>query len=927
MIRVNEKEYLDTKETVNYIISNTPNLPINKGNPYPPMHNRLKKLHLKEHPSVICRDDIYYCDIDFINENIELYKNSQSTNVIYELLKELVPNQKTSFAALILKRFNAYSIDLFSFSTRYINTNVCQEALLKIREVYNKECIEKKELLELIHSTFANLEESGCANKYITRAIKEENLEVIPANYKYNFFSYSASSLYPKETVQNILNYIKKNIHKDLTLINLSMKEYFLLTSDEFNNNYQVLTLDDCIELYWNTTEKYLNHTAELKRMFEKTEVKVIKFNGVAPYVSIKELNELKELMKDYVPASKYFKDLNIGIDFRVPVAQNNNIIGFIFKNLYYIHKSEIERYINIANYNKDLLESDNFYDTFVLKTKYFPHKNETKFPKTKKLFLRFIKSLKRKKNDAQHMFRLYNTIFDNIEVELECYNEVENNELFKVLLSISDNESKKTTGYIITFINYLKKKENFNLLSVSELQTYEEKKPYKPEEFINLLSAMLSVIEDKEKLEKLYGNWQLTSAFAYVFLHFCLAWRRMDLVENLPSVDLSMISSDVSDGELFINWLKDGNKLTYQQSRYICETLEEETARLRKRANKNDEILHCIIPDSLMYEVATLLCINEANKQIYFKHSPRANLAKDDRNFLAGYTNGNKLVSQFKKVDIDIEKILNGSFDNTRMNKGFLSLVRDKAEELNLFSYTCIELLRSHKAKPYQLAETTKIYLNKDVERGSVLAFSTGTMGSVLYLLKELIDNKFNTKALEEKIQDIKELNVTPYGLETSINSISKKVTAMNKELEEYFKSNRSPEDFLVKFLYGQEFQGIEKQTKCLIKITRDETNNLRIAPKDCKSNSSISHCPLKKRSCIGCDYMVALRYFIYEFKKKYDEIITKLENAKSKIDKENFAYMVNYLYIPLIDDLTVVVGDENVSKILDLDRLKKLN
>ena len=522
-------------------------------------------------------------------------------------------------------------------------------------------------------------------------------------------------------------------------------------------------------------------------------------------------------------------------------------------------------------------------------------------------------------------MFKVYHSILDNIEVDLQPYNEFENNELLQeVLIGYTDND--KLTRMTITFINYLKKKEKFKLLSVSKFEDSVEKQPYEPEEFINLLSAMLSVLEDKDRIEKLYGNWQLSSAFTYVFLHFCLAWRRTDLRDNLPSVDLSMISSDVSDGELFINWLKEGNKLTHQQSRYICETLEEETKRLRNKANKNDEFLHCVIADSLMWEVATLLCINEANKQIYFKYTPRASRTRADRNFIHGYTGGDKLVSQFKEVDIDIEKILNGSFDNTRMNKGFMNLVRDKAEELNLFSYTYIELLRSHKAKPYQLSETTKIYLNKDVERGSILAFSTGTMGSVLYLLKELVDNNFNTKALEEKIQDIKELNVTPYGLETNVNSMSKKVTAMNKELEEYFKSNKSTKDFLEKFLYGQTFGGIEKQTKCLIKITRDEDNNLRIAPEGCDGKTPINRCPLKRRSCIGCDYMIALRYFVYEFRKKYDEILTKLEKAKSEIDKENFSYMVNSLYIPLIEDLEVVVGNEEIHKILDLKRLERL-
>lgn len=925
MIKINGKEYLDIQETLDYMISNTPNF---KGLHYTNMNLKFKRLHSKGHDSFVCKDGIYYCDIDFIKESIELYKNSQLANVIYRLLEDLMPDKNpNNFLRPVSNKLNSYHIPLFDDKVLYINTNICQEALVKIREVYDKKSISKKELVQLLYSTFVGMEQSDFSvDKYINSIVKELELEVIPKNYKYNFFSFSNSSLYPEKTVQDILNYAKENIYKNLTLINLSPEEYVSLTTDEFNNDYQVLTLDDALAINWDAQEKYLNSTPELKRTFKDTEIKVLRYKTGNTYVSIKELNKFKELMKDYVPASQHFKDLNLGVDYNPAVAKTNNIISFRYKHIYYIHKSEIERYINIANYNKDLLEADNFYDAFILKTKYLPHEKESKFPNAKKIFKKYIKQSKRKKTDASHMFRVYNNILDNIKVDLQPYNEFENNELLQVVLNnFSDND--KLTKMTITFINYLKKKEKFKLLSVSSLTNSTEKKPYKPEEFIKLLSAMLLVLEDKDRVEKLYGNWQLSSAFTYVFLHFCLAWRRTDLRDNLPSINLSMISDDLSDGESFINWLKQGNKLSYEQSRYICEALEEETARLRKKANKTDEFLHCIIADSLMWEVATLLCINEANKQIFFKYSFKASTTRDDRNFIHSYTSGDKLVSQLKKVDIDIEKILNGSFDNIRMNKGFMNLVRDKAEELNLFSYTYIELLRSHKAKPYQLSETTKIYLNKDVEKGSVLAFSTGTMGSVLYLLKELVDNNFNTKALEEKIQDIKELNVTPYGLETNINSMSKKVTTMNKELEEYFKGGKSPKDFLEKFLYGQTFGGIEKQTKCLIKITRDEENNLRIAPIGCEDKTPISHCPLKRRSCIGCDYMIALRYFIYEFRKKYDEIFTKLEKAKSKIDIENFQYIINSLYIPLIEDLASVVGEEDIYKILDLDRLQRLS
>ena len=99
--------------------------------------------------------------------------------------------------------------------------------------------------------------------------------------------------------------------------------------------------------------------------------------------------------------------------------------------------------------------------------------------------------------------------------------------------------------------------------------------------------------------------------------MHYCLAWRKMDLITQLPTPNLKQFD-DVTGGEQFIKWLESDNSINDEIANTICKGLEKTTERLRLNASKNNIKLSCIISDSLAKEVATLLCINEANRQIH---------------------------------------------------------------------------------------------------------------------------------------------------------------------------------------------------------------------------------------------------------------------------------------------------------------------
>lgn len=59
---------------------------------------------------------------------------------------------------------------------------------------------------------------------------------------------------------------------------------------------------------------------------------------------------------------------------------------------------------------------------------------------------------------------------------------------------------------------------------------------------FITLLAKLTEVIADKDKIKLLYRDWRVSTAFTYVFIHYIVAWRKMDLIKQLPSADLRSI-------------------------------------------------------------------------------------------------------------------------------------------------------------------------------------------------------------------------------------------------------------------------------------------------------------------------------------------------------------------------------------------------
>lgn len=921
-----KNNYITTKEYREYLFEN-----FNRTNPLYEVNKKFRKA-LKENTfgdNVIEKNNIIYIKKEYFNECIKLYRDSIELSVVIDKIIEFWGeeiNSRQNISGLIERRCNPYKILLLHGMNFFISKDEFELILKGIKEIKEKECITRSQFFYIINNSFQGIEYAVFPERIGNKFIKENKLEVFSNNHIGNFYP-NGEYLYPKETVDKVMQHFKADVKSNVKLINMDLNEYLALNKTDFENDYKILEGEE-FETFGETINSSKNFKS-IYAVFKDTDVKLIWIPKYKPYVSKKEFYEYVDFRNKYVPTTAYFNSL--GIKFNTNMARNIGIEIRTYKKVCYMKKEDIDRYIYVYNYNLEFRNANSLYDRVRIKIKYYPNKNDDKYPKFKEYLMDFVKYVNKSVNTTDYTYRIYaiyNVILDNIKKDLEPKNELENNKLFSKVIRLI-YESQNNRRILIQFINYLIDNRNFKLKRIIDVKEKNIKEPYTKEQFISLLSKLIEIVSNENNLKKLYRNWNLSSAVSYVFMHYCLAWRRMDLISQLPKPNLNSISSDITDGESFLIWLENGNEITYEVAKDICKSLEEETKRLRKTAHKNNIKLSCIISDALVKEVATLLCINEANREIHCNKKHKGRVRIDERCFNGVYTTPKYIQILFEEnFNIDVEEILDGNFDNIRMNKGFLTLVKEKAEELNLFAYQYTQVLRGHAPTRGALAETTKIYLDKDIEKASLMAFATGTMGSITYILNSLVDEDFENKSMQEQIECIENLNMTPYTIEKNIKTISNKISKVKNEIERFLKQGGYKKGFLQDLLYGQDSYGIEEKTKCLIKITKkEELGIIRVKSMNYKEeNSTNKWCPFNRRSCIGCEYMIALRYFVYEFEKKFNQVLNDLESAKSQLDKEIAIESINNLYIPVINDLGLIIGYDEVSKVIDTERYKKL-
>ncbi len=620
------------------------------------------------------------------------------------------------------------------------------------------------------------------------------------------------------------------------------------------------------------------------------------------------------EINKDFTPNFLKYRQIKI------------IIAPSLGDNCTYIFNKDISKLLECIKYENDLKGAKTLYEKYKIKITRSKIYNNT-IPNTIHILDQYclIKSGESRSRDVNGLsnifFSIYEILCSKLEKELKDLSKNKLNIVTLKLVEVAGNCGINVEKRMILFLKYLKENRTVKEIPIFTKHSIKQKsnEPYEPKSFIKILMVLLNILTNQETIKKIIRDRTTSSSLLYVYLHFVLAWRMRDLLEKLPLPNLELINFNANS---FLNWIENKNNMfTEEMGRIICCNIEEQVNRHRILADKNNKELVCIIPESMYATLGLLLCICEANR-VYEKNKNKRNC-----NTTTLISNGSRdsiiIDKSFKKVGgISINEILGNGFSNIRAVKSFLTNISEKSEEFKFGAgYYYAQILRSHKNQPGLVSEVTKIYVNKDTSKASVNAFLTGTMSCVKYNILSLIDDKFEGYDYKEMESRVLGLNMTPYEIENTMKIIAEKCTKIRAFLNKRLTTRIEKDIFFKELLYGKKSYGLHRNTKCLFRVVRVATEDVKkIGITDNKG------CPYNTSSCIGCEYFIALKYFIYEFVDRFNELIQDLEKSNTVIDiKMNIDRIYN-LYVPMIREIQIEIGKEKVNQLLDVEKIKEV-
>lgn len=164
------------------------------------------------------------------------------------------------------------------------------------------------------------------------------------------------------------------------------------------------------------------------------------------------------------------------------------------------------------------------------------------------------------------------------------------------------------------------------------------------------------------------------------------------------------------------------------------------------------------------------------------------------------------------------------------------------------------------------------------------------GVMSGVKYRLLEAIgvDISSERKEIDKAVSEIK---LTPLQTELTMRNLSEKSKMINEFLDRIL-TGKDAKLTLKELLYGKKSYGKHVYTKCLyrafLNAQEGESENISSKTKQCINANS--------EGCIGCPFLVAERFFLYEVEKRLSSAVDGkhgicnyfIENEIETIDKE---------------------------------------
>lgn len=785
----------------------------------------------------------------------------------------------------------------------------------------DKEYLKFKEYCDLITQDFYGMNpfdgDNGCGYRSLIRLLNKNNIEYLLPNTELNS---TLNTLFLKSTIEKVKDLLENSIG----IININESKYNINKADispEFLNKY-----------YYTKAElKTLLGINNVTGKLAINDINAIRINiGKNEYMYRKEqIDEIVTIYKNTIKATDLLNEISKELGIQIKKERFLNYINKnyelekkvpFFKNNTLIYRKDID---DIKKHFKFIIEQEKTvtaYDKYKIFLKNTPLKND-KIPNTLDLLDKYCLTKSNESNRYSDLYRdfvtIYKVLVSRLSVELIT---LKQDKVIDLLRYTQDNYGYTAKENLRIFYNFIltncNSKENIITKSSKEDKEVE---PYTIDVYFEVLYILMNKMNDRNFIETLLDNRALTSLLTYIFSHYTTVWRKKDIIRQIPYPNLKIIGFE--NGYDFIQWIKNkDNCFTVEMGKEICNDIEHKIETFRLTASKNDGDLVLFISEFMYGAYGLLLCICEAHRETV--RDKNFKTERSDTLLSIGAIDSRNQKKYMPVIFGDRLPLLlpTSSFSNRRANKSFETYVSNKSEEWNMgIGYLMASILRGHKLNDNLISETTKIYINKNVDQVSLEAFCSGTLGGIKYKLLELLEDDFSTKPSIDKINAINALPITQYQIENIMKNLATQKAKVDKYLDIVLKKNTDGKKVLKELLYGKNSYAKHKHTKCLYRACEnaleDSTMKIKTSQKKCINANS--------KGCIGCPFLVAKVYFLYELSDKLKEAVNTLKNSTNNIDILINLHRIVDLYMPVIYEACSEIGKEYVGNIIDIKEM----
>ncbi|WEV18186.1 hypothetical protein [Clostridium perfringens] len=882
---------------------------------------------------------IYNCKNSILGKDDVIHKKDINLNKLNEFMsahevKKIFSNIDLNKSKIdsIMNNISYIRIPFFNRTKRYYKIS----SILTIEERLKKDISNKSQVDTTEYYPYDYWIEKfdTCLPKFL------QSISTSKQSLRNRLKKYGIKNNVPSMLSQDEFNKLIQGLYGELKIIN-------------FSDNFEVPSIIDNLksfniyELNKKTLDEYVNskYLESLISLSKGTGIKILKRNKFpciswnGGYYFRKDLLEkfayyrksriplrslAKYLTAKYIPISTY-RVMDIAINNGIEIIEESGEEAIstryiLQEHVHIIEKEIIEEYedtapfTNIANYMYRYMERNPILNIVRVRNTVDYFKKHIIIVNNN---VRVLDASKRKKSPFRYIYKIISTL----KKELYEYTVDEINEL---LNNIEENETQETLIEFTSFHNYImKQRKELARLIIPETREKTPSAPYPISDYFCLLGRTLELLHDKNfVINKLYGNRYLSSSLLYILSHYIACWRTKTIVTELPNANLSLIGFD--NAEDFLDWYKKpNNKFTDKMGELICTDVENKVIRVRKIATKNNGRLLIYISKYLYKYYGLLLCICEANRCLYNKNAKKGIQKKSmfsTVNFSS--TDAGEYLNKFiPNILVDF----GGRFSNRSANKSFETYISEKSEEWNLgIGYLMSAVARGHKIDAYVLGETTKIYINKNIDNTSFEVFSSKVFSGIKYNFMSIIYDNFDKKTTKEKLSLTNNNELSNLQIENMLKSIAIKKEAIDKFFNTYLTTKAKKRETLFQVIYGSNCYAKHDNTKCLLRAY----NSIILDDFVCSDTSSSLGCiyPPTKKDCIGCPLLIAEIYFLFELGYRLKDTLNALENCNSKIDKMIQINRIKDLYFPIIFEAISEFGEERVNEILDIRNMLKL-